>query len=207
MTAYVPKDFWAGRAKRLSRQESNAGRHIGEYNPKGVHTGPELRHLSGCLAYTRVAEVLDIGTGYGMMALWLRQQGVLDSLDYTACDFVDDYIALHEETVGIRPVKWDGVTLPFDDASFDFVMAYAVLLHVTPGDLAGVFGEMVRTSRCWIYVHTARPMKNLDYWGFNHDYYKLYRAFGLHGVDELESTDGKRVNWLLRKGDINENTH
>lgn len=199
MVTYAPQEFWAGRAERLSRQEINAGRQLGEYNPKGVHTGPELRHVANCLN-SAPYKVLDIGTGYGMMALWLAQEDILDRLDYTACDFVDDYITLHEETTSIRPIKWDGVTLPFNDVSFDFVMAYAVLLHVPPGDLEGFFKEMMRTSRCWLYVHTARPMKKLDYWGFNHDYYGLYEDFGIQIVDEFESTDGKRVNWLLRKG-------
>lgn len=200
----VKKLWWARAIRSLAndrqKPEKERAKHktISLITPKGRDIGRELEDIASALRYLEPARVLDIGTGYGMMALWLTQCGLLFDLDYTACDWLDEYLDFHEETTGIRPVKWDGITLPFDDDAFDFIICYSVLLHVPPRDLTRFFKEMVRVSSRWIYVHTARPMKQSGLMDFDHDYYRLYKAFGVNIVNEVESLDGKRVNWLLQ---------
>lgn len=201
------KAIWKGRGKRslaVDRQgpEAERAKHkrIGPVGGRGKYIQPELNHIASTIKRVKPKKILDVGTGYGMMWLWLTQCGLMPELDYTACDWIDEYRDFHNETTGVRPVKWDGITLPFDDEAFDFVMSYSVLLHVPPEDLIRVFREMVRVSSQWLYVHTARPMKKSGVADFDHDYYGLYKALGVQIVDELESADGKRVNWLLRKG-------
>ena len=200
------KAIWKGRGKRsltVDRQgpEAERAKHkrIGPYGSRGKYIQPELDHIAATIKRIKPQKILDVGTGYGMIWLWLTQCKIMPRLDYTACDWTEEYRDFHKETTGVRPVKWDGITLPFDDGAFDFVMSYSVLLHVPPEDLVGVFKEMVRVSSQWLYVHTARPFKKSGITDFNHDYYKLYEAFGVQIVDELESLDGRRVNWLLEK--------
>jgi len=202
------EEIWRERAQRSlvrDRQKPDKERAkykiITEVTKRGKDIGRELDDIALALDYLKPAKILDIGTGYGMMALWLAQCGILPDLDYTACDWIDEYLDFHEETTGIRPVKWDGITLPFDDGAFDFVICYSVLLHVPPENLVGFFREMTRVSSRWIYVHTARPMKKSGVVDFNHDYYKLYDAFGVNIVNEIESLDGRRVSWLLQKAE------
>lgn len=190
--------FWEGRAIRLMPQaDTLKNRTIEPYNPKGRHTGPELEHIVSTIKRLKPAKVLDVGSGYGMMWLWLTQKGILPSLDYTCCDFADNFIALHEEVTGLRPTKWDGAILPFGNDSFDFVVSYAILLHVPPEDIGGHLSELVRVSRRWLYVHTALKMEKWGVRDFKHDYCALFANASVRVADEFISTDGNRVNWLL----------
>jgi SAM-dependent methyltransferase len=192
------KQLWESRGTRLAgRVPSLRDRAIGEYNPKGRHTGPELAHLADTIRRIEPKWVLDVGSGYGLIWLWLRQQNILSELDYTCCDFAETYRDIHERVTGLRPAKWDGATLPFDDNSFDLVISYAVLLHVPPEDVGRHLSELGRVSRRWLYVHTARVMRKWGVTDFKHDYASLFDSCGLCIVDEFISTDRRRVNWLL----------
>jgi hypothetical protein len=79
------------------------------------------------------------------------------------------------------------------------VISYAVLLHVPPEDVENHLAELVRVSRRWLYVHTAKVMVKWGVSDFSHDYYTLFATAGLHVSEEFISTDKKRVNWLLEK--------
>ncbi|MEM6274637.1 MAG: class I SAM-dependent methyltransferase [Myxococcota bacterium] len=70
--------------------------------------------------------ILDVGTGYGLVADGLDARGFA----VERCDVVDDQIA-----PGPRPTLFDGGCLPYADNSFDVAMLLTVLHHVHDPEL------------------------------------------------------------------------
>lgn len=82
--------------------------------------------------------ILEIGAGSGAQALDLSRRG----LDITAVDVPSSDYAQNR----VYPVTdYDGVTLPFDDGSFDLVYSSNVLEHVP--DLPQLHREIARVLR------------------------------------------------------------
>jgi SAM-dependent methyltransferase len=98
--------------------------------------------------------VLDLGCGFGRHAYEAMRRGA----DVVACDLglaelkevLSVYAAMRQadelpDAVACMSVNGDGTRLPFDDASFDRVMASEVLEHI-PDDEAA-FAELARVLR------------------------------------------------------------
>src|SRR3954454_1449677 len=91
--------------------------------------GMELA-LAGVKATDRV---LDIGTGTGANLRLLRDLGFIDVTGLDASDEAIEYCA----TKGLGTVRrGDACALPFDDASFDVVIATDILEHIDNDGLA-----------------------------------------------------------------------
>ncbi len=60
-----------------------------------------------------------------------------------------------------------GLALPFGDASFDVVFTSGVLIHVAPADLNGMFLEMARCARryVWGFEYFAAELSEIPYRG------------------------------------------
>jgi SAM-dependent methyltransferase len=98
--------------------------------------------------------LLDVGSGSVGIAPWLP------GWEVTAVDAsFDDYgTAEGPAQDGVRRVLGDARELPFDERSFDVVVALDVLEHVTPADRARVLAELARvTSRRAIVGCPAGP--------------------------------------------------
>lgn len=96
------------------------------------------------------ADVLEVGTGSGVIAGTLKQQVGSDG-DVWAVDVVDQ--RLDRDAVRFLPVA--GTTLPFPDASFDLVISNHVIEHV--GGLPDQHDHLqeiarVLRSRGWLYL-------------------------------------------------------
>jgi SAM-dependent methyltransferase len=86
--------------------------------------------------------VLDVGAGTGEMAVSVKD--IRDELDISG---VDVYI---RPKTFVSVVKYDGVTLPFDEASFDAVMTVDVLHHCdSPSE---TLKECARVAKKYVVV-------------------------------------------------------
>jgi SAM-dependent methyltransferase len=98
--------------------------------------------LSQFVRYVRPGErVLDIGSGEGLLADGIRRCG----FDVTMLDVVDKCVL-----PGIRPVVYDGVTLPCADDAFGTALLITVLHHIP--DPEHTLREARRTARRVIVV-------------------------------------------------------
>lgn len=89
-----------------------------------------------------LAEVLDFGAGDGFFASHLPQ--LIQMRQLTPVDVVE------RESSWVKPVLYDGRTLPFADLSFD--LAYAIdVLHHCPDPLAAL-GEVMRCTRRYLLL-------------------------------------------------------
>ncbi len=89
----------------------------------------------------RADRVLDIGAGNCVLCQQLRQRGYdIIPVDLANLSFVN----------GIVPVLYDGMTLPFDDDSFDVAMVITVLHHAQDPD--AVLAQLKRVARRIIVI-------------------------------------------------------
>jgi ubiquinone/menaquinone biosynthesis C-methylase UbiE len=95
----------------------------------------------------RGKRMLEIGVGYGTVARWLVARGA----DYHAVDIADGPVGMARQALeahGSNPdaaVRASALDLPFDDASFDAVVAIGSLHHT--GDLRRAVDEVSRVVR------------------------------------------------------------
>jgi Methyltransferase domain len=101
-----------------------------------------LRDLGG-------GELLDVGSGSVGLAPWARGQFRVTATD----THFDDYgAATGPSGMAARTVVADVRELPFDDRSFDAVVALDLLEHVAAGDRAQALGELTRVTRTRLIV-------------------------------------------------------
>lgn len=70
-------------------------------------------------------KIIDIGSGNGLVADYLRQQG----FHVTPLDIAD--LAYHER---VKPIVYDGQTMPFENKAFDTALILTVLHHIDQPD-------------------------------------------------------------------------
>lgn len=106
------------------------------------------RWLTDQYMFPENARVLELGCGTGSM--WKGQQALIDGFaSLTLTDFSEGMLADAQanlsELKGIRFLQADIQDLPFEDASFDFVIANMMLYHVP--DKAKAIAEVRRVLR------------------------------------------------------------
>jgi len=120
-----------------------------DYTP-GPFLDGEKSIIVHWIAETKPSKILEIGSGWGRIYSLLEPYGLADN--FWMCDFVDSMRRGCQKQTGILPEHWDGITLPYDDDSFDMVLSYAVLQHVPPANIYHVFSEYVRVARRYVYI-------------------------------------------------------
>lgn len=125
---------------------------------------PELGNLEANLTFLdgtgllrRGATILEIGSGRGGLLDALLRRG----LDVVGVDTSEARIAEARASRGDLPIRrTSGVTLPFADASFDFVLSFDVLEHIpdTDGHLAEV--RRVLKPGGWYLLQTPNKWTN-----------------------------------------------
>jgi len=189
--SYEPNSYWTTRAK------SWVGGSVQE----------ELKNLLDCIEkYVIVGEpILDVGSGDGHVLEFLLKN-YDDEIDYKMCDMVDGMRDKCEARMGIKPDKWDGVTLPYGNNTFELVISMSVMLHIIPQDISRIISEHRRVSSKYLFIATWYCPSESPYTGvhcFQHDYYELFEQHGLKIVQEYEtfrrSGVPRRRNWLLEK--------
>lgn len=92
----------------------------------------------------KTSKVVDIGSGSGDVAFLLQAKGI----QVTPVDVAD----FHGPRM-IKPVIYDGKTLPFEDKTFDTALLLMVMHH-TP-DPGIVFKEAARVAREMVVIETS----------------------------------------------------
>lgn len=105
-------------------------------------------HSQGWYSWVRdrlpkTGRLLEIGGGMG--ELWRQPEHDLAGLDLVLTDFSEAMCDQLREIPGAAVVQCDAHNLPFDDASFDTVVANHMIYHLDDPDKA--FGEFARVLR------------------------------------------------------------
>ena len=115
-----------------------------------LYTAPYRRAMLNALDIPSGSQVLDIGTGYGLMAL---EMALRFSAHVTGLDADPDALAVAESVyrslsgfpVPVRFTRGDVYALPFPDASWDWVSSRFVFQHLAQPQLA--LSEIRRTLK------------------------------------------------------------
>lgn len=198
MTQYSPESYWHKRGA--------------DYQASGeVLEAPEIENLEKIANKFIVINsmFLEVGSGYGRIYNALKRQlrltrteqgkhNISDKMPYTMCDFVESMRYNCLRNTGRLPDYWNGITLPYPDKQFDFVISFSVLLHVPPADIETVFAEHVRVCKKYFFIATYNGgLDKLAPHCFEHDYKSLFEKHDLKITDEEFFQNGLRVNWLL----------
>ena len=99
--------------------------------------------------------LLDVGAGRGTFIAYARDAGIeAEGFDYSDWAVSDEgryprckpeWLRLHDATE-----PW-----PYDDDSFDLIVALDFLEHIYEDDLEFVIGELYRIAKKWIFLQTA----------------------------------------------------
>jgi len=116
----------------------------------GFDTVAERRHAVELVGLPHGADVLDVGTGSGWMAIVLAQAGhTVTSVDVDAATLERAAARTKQVDVElarrIRFVKADATHLPFPEASFDAVFCFDTMHHLS--DCSAALMEMKRVCR------------------------------------------------------------
>ena len=167
---------------------------------------PELGRLGEQLLwwiddYAELGEsMLEVGPGNGrvyklIMDLWAGMD-----FDYQMVDIAPEMAMMCYANTGILPDIWDGKRLPYDDASYDWLLSFSVLLHVPPADIAQHVAELARVSRRFVFVSTYTSVSAFTFAHcFRHNYDRLFKDAGLSVVDKRRFEREKQTQWLLKK--------
>lgn len=105
----------------------------------------DLRFARTMWVYDNVrakSHVLDLGCGAGMLALLKRKDVVL-----TGVDLSDECVAAARRNGYDETVRSELKTLPFPDATFDYVISLDVIGHIPADDKDGVLSEIRRVLK------------------------------------------------------------
>lgn len=192
MKIYDPRQYWQQRGLAYYVRQDSAD---------------ELEAIRLMLERLQPANILEVGSGWGRMYQHLAKHSSSIASNFRMCDFVESMLDGCEQKTGIRPDLWDGQTLPYADDSFDVVLSIAVLQHVPPANLDGIFAEHVRVSRQWLYVTAlirGAGKRVVTTWG--HRYGSLFTGLvdvvemtRWHGGKQIIKGEWGRAHWLLRK--------
>jgi SAM-dependent methyltransferase len=127
-----------------------------DYDAWHVHAHDEhFRALllgAALLRGLQARSVLDVGCGTGRAIAYLREH-LPEGVRFKGIDPSPDLIRLAADKTGLGPDCFDvggGESLPYDNGSFDVVVATGVLHHVQDPEL--VVAEMVRVARISVLI-------------------------------------------------------
>ena len=138
-----------------ARQRTYYAETADQYDAAHVQHGDEhdvaLRHVAFYLRWIDAQSVLDTGCGTGRGMRFLREE--LPSLDVRGNDPSEELLAIAARDHGIPGDTLDccpSEDLPYEDASFDAVVAVGVLHHVAKPER--VVAEMLRVAASAVFI-------------------------------------------------------
>lgn len=139
------------RVQQAAYYEQTAAEYEAAHVAPGDGNYVSLEYISGLCDTVRAGNLLDVGAGTGRAVAFLRDRR--PGLDVVGVEPVAALRA-QAEARGIGGVlDGDGTALPFDDDSFDVVIATAVMHHLE--DPSVVIAEMCRVARKAVMISDA----------------------------------------------------
>lgn len=126
--------------------------------------------------------ILDHGCGGGLTLLYLLANGYdgIFGIDIGGHpDVWNTFLRDHAAISGPRFHVYDGIKLPFDDASFDFIFSEEVLEHVRPDVIGRYYSEEERVLRPGGIVFHRVPHRLTPYEGHTRTWFLHYLPRGL----------------------------
>ena len=169
--------------------------------PPNLEDRDEVPNLVRWVGQANPESVLEVGSGRGRIYQAFQAAGI--QVDFRMCDIAESMRRGCRVRTGVLPDPWDGVRLPYEDAAFDLVISFSVLLHVPPADLESHLCELARVARRRLFVATCTAAEGpLAPHCFLHDYATVLRRSDLTIAREqaYQSKGWTRTHWLLEKG-------
>jgi tellurite methyltransferase len=126
---------------------------------------PDLINLMPQLQARQARHALDLGCGVGRHALYLAAQGLeVDAIDGSPSGVGFAEQAAKSQGVTVRWRQGLMTELPYDDQSFDLVVAWNVVYHGAPEVVRQTIGEVQRVLRPGgLYLGTMLTKRNFNY--------------------------------------------
>lgn len=126
---------------------------------------PDVIHLMPELEARGARRALDLGCGVGRHALFLAERGLtVEAIDGSATGLSVLRQAAAARGLALNLRQGTADALPFDDASFDFVLSWNVIYHGTLGDAGRRLAEIWRVLKPGaLYQGTMLPTRNSNY--------------------------------------------
>lgn len=139
--------------------------------------------------------ILDLGCGSGNLVATIMQ--LYPGVECFGVDIAESPEVLARTASSDRLLTFDGVSLPFGDESFDFVVSRQVLEHVEyPRELlADVARVLKRGGRLFGSTSQLEPYHSFS--TFNYTPYGLLRLADTVGLDALEFRPGPDVTIMI----------
>jgi SAM-dependent methyltransferase len=170
-----------------------------------------LRFIDMTGLVTLTAEVLEIGTGTGVLLRTLRARGCRIRGVEVNQELIDEAQRWSAPSAPLPIDRVEGVTLPFSDASFDVAMSFDVFEHIPDSDAhLREVGRVLRPGGSYL-IQTPNKWANIvfetirwrSFTRFREDHCSLHtlgelrRRLDLHGF-ETEAYDVPVVNDYFR---------
>jgi SAM-dependent methyltransferase len=108
----------------------------------------KVNNLQALLKDSSIETILEVGCGTGAVLAEVERRGIGGK--HVGVDMADPSAHTDPHAHDLTLIQYDGKSLPFSDASFDFVYASHVIEHVP--DPRGLISEMSRVAKKVIYI-------------------------------------------------------
>ncbi len=103
--------------------------------------------LDNILLAEKEEKILDFGAGFAMHEYFAKDRGIkIDSLDIDTEEVRATFKKVHEK-LGLDTYLYDGVTIPFDDNSYDKIIFKASLTKMINSESINILSELLRISK------------------------------------------------------------
>jgi SAM-dependent methyltransferase len=177
-----------------------AGRFGKEYTKRGIDTTGRAPFWNALIKRHGIKSVLEVGCGTGANLKDMKVTAIGVDVNQGALDVA--------HAANIDTMVCPATGLPFPDSSFDLVLTFGVLIHISHVDLGQAMREIRRVSRRFVFCGEYLGDDEVSYRGgmlWRRDYGALYRDMGMklreRGSLLGEPWDRNKVSWwLLEKG-------
>jgi SAM-dependent methyltransferase len=131
---------------------------------------PEVRNVLALLHERSARNVLDLGCGVGRHSIFLSLQGfAVSATDASAAalDYTGKQARLAGTPVGLQYAEM--TSLPFEDAHFDYVLAWNVIYHGNPGVVEAAIREIRRVLKPGGILQATMLSKRDSYFGIGEE--------------------------------------